>query len=371
MLALVKRFSVLGLAALAGLFCMAAPAPASAQNGGGGPPLPPPPTQPTPGPGTQPNVPPNGGGGGGSPLQNPDSPFAEQVREEAQGVQDYGISSFISHVFEAAERRRSAFEGIAQSLFAMLATLELIISAITWWQRGRGIEAMINSLFMKVLVLTMVFSMVVSYDFWFPTIVEGFMATGAEIAGVTYTEGEIMGEMIMRQWKATGTVMVNMITASLPEFSIYGAAASFALLIVGMVVAFIVKIGFIFVWIYYAMLMLEVAIAVNAGMIVVGFGAFRGTVTMVDKYIAYLFDLGIRIFFLMFMLSVSREIWFEWGQAMKETINAGQQFGVMFQIVAGCLVLTMVMFKIPNKIAKKVTSGFNPGIGNAMSGRNL
>lgn len=258
----------------------------------------------------------------------------------------------------AAEAARPVLLSIARGLFGVLAVIEIALAGIWWALRERGPAEVLSALVVKLGWLGFVFALLASFEFWFVPIVDGFVAAGQRTAvGPPMSPGDVFaaGAQISsniregyfdsvsglellnpRNWDSLATVFV---TATAIEF-IYLAIA--AMIVLAFVEAFVV---------------------LTTGSLVLGFAAFRGTASLADRFVAYAFAVGIRLFLLFLLVGVGQNLAVQWeAVVLADPTNQA----VLLEVLGGSFTFALIVIVIPFKVSSYLTSDFSPGFVRAL-----
>lgn len=265
-----------------------------------------------------------------------------------------------SSLEDATASVRGSLQGIAYAVFGALAGIELVISVLAWWQQGLDAEDMAAKVGAKIALLGLLTSLITSYDLWFPPIIEGF-----ETAGVVATGGDTGESYTPMQLILSGISFLAAALEKIPDVPVIPDILT-RTGITWLVSGLILFAAMVLVAIQFAVFKAEAYIAVNAGMILLGFAAFRGTAPLVDKYVAYVFNLGLRLFLIYLLIGLLQPLVSDWMSYVAAS-PPHQVPSPGWEVAGLALVYAIIAFKLPVRMASKVTSAFSPGISNALS----
>ena len=105
-------------------------------------------------------------------------------------------------------------------------------------------------------------------------------------------------------------------------------------------------------------------IALAAGALVLGFAAFRGTANLADRFVAYVFNLGIRLFSLFLLVGIG----FNVAQGWLPLIQGGtDDVAAMLAVLGGSLTFMLLVVVIPAKVSSLLTRDLTVGFERALS----
>ena len=179
----------------------------------------------------------------------------------------------------------------ATRLFQMLALVEIGLGAMLWMQAQQSGDQIGMGLFRKILWIGFMYAVLLFSHEWIPAVVSSFMEAGAQASGVTALNP---GEVFNQGLGLAGSLLANLTTLSLlfnPTSTLTGIGA-----------AWILFLSFTFIAIMMAYTLMESYVVIGAGVFLLGFGAFRGTVNISEKYLSYVVSVGIKLFVIYLMI---------------------------------------------------------------------
>jgi type IV secretion system protein TrbL len=236
----------------------------------------------------------------------------------------------------------------------VLAGLEFAISGAVWMLRRDSLDDIAAKFLLKFALLAFLLTLISSFTFWFPPIMNGFATAGERAIGT----GVVTPSEIVDIGRATAMKVLSTLDAGVmlrdPAMAIYGALSAFVLSLAYIAIA----AQMLLVWI-------EAYIVLGAGVLFLGFSAFRGTASFADNLVAYTFHVGIKVFFLTLIVGIGRELARSW----IPLIDASTFFGSaspLLQIVGGAVIFAVLTIRVPNVAAARLAGHANVGIANAL-----
>lgn len=244
---------------------------------------------------------------------------------------------------------------IAQRLFVLLAGIEFAVSGAVWALRRDSLDDVAAKFLLKFTLVAFLLMLISSFQYWIPPIVNGFAAAGERAIGRSATVGpsEIIDIGRENAMTVLRTLRFGVILQD-PAMAIFAALCAFLIALCFMVVAAQLLLA-----------MIESYVVLGAGVLFLGFSAFRGTASFAENLIAYAFHLGIKIFFLYLVVGIGTEIARSW----PELIRSSELFGSaspFFQVVGGALIFAILTISVPNVVAARLAGRPSVGITNAL-----
>ena len=115
--------------------------------------------------------------------------FAPEASAQAPPVLDTIVDDFRA----AVDAARPGLLAIARGTFGTLAIIEIALSAILWTLREDGPYRVLTGLVVKLAWLAFAFSLIASFDVWFPPVLNGFVAAGGTVTAGTVSPSDVLG----------------------------------------------------------------------------------------------------------------------------------------------------------------------------------
>ena len=270
-------------------------------------------------------------------------------------AQTSSLDGIIDDYRTAAESARPLMLGIARGTFAILAVLEIALAGLWWTLRERGPAEVLSALVVKLGWLGFVFALLASFDFWFVPIIDGFVAAGQRASsGPPMSPGDVLAvgaQISTNLWEGyfediSGLELVNPRTW-LSVLTVF--ASGFIIEIIYIVIAAVIVLAFV-----------EAYVVLTTGALVLGFAAFRGTASLADRFVAYAFSVGIRLFLL---VGIGQNLADGWAAAIgADPTNTA----LALEVLGGSATLLVIVLVIPFKASSQLTSSFDPGFVRAL-----
>lgn len=247
---------------------------------------------------------------------------------------------------------------IAQRLFVLLAGIEFALSGAVWMLRRESLDDVAAKFLLKFTLVAFLLALITSFQYWIPPLVNGFAAAGERAIGSSTTVspsdvidiGQENSMLIMRSLRLSVVIQD-------PAMAIYGALS-----------AFVLALAFMAVAAQLTLVMIESYIVLGAGVLFLGFAAFRGTASFAENLIAYALHVGVKIFFLYLIVGIGTQVARSWPALIQSSDFFGP-ISPLFQVVGGALIFAILAIVVPNTVASRLAA--RPSIGIAHALRSL
>ena len=267
------------------------------------------------------------------------------------------LDTIVEEFRVAVEGARPALLRIASGTFGVLAVIEIALSGVIWTFQKDTAWDVLGSLVLKLAWLGFAFSLLASFPAWFPPVIEGFHQAGQTVAPGVVSPGDVLGLGVQ-----LSTSMVNGFFEGVGLMDFSFALVSTAILVA--ISAFVVELMYAVIAATVVVVLVESFIALAAGALVLGFAAFRGTANMADRFVAYVFNLGIRLFSLFLLVGIG----FNVAQGWLPLIQGGtDDVAAMLAVLGGSLTFMLLVVVIPYKVSTTLTRDLTVGFERALN----
>jgi len=286
-----------------------------------------------------------------------DSAHAQQG---AQQMADPPVLDGIAQTFRtAALTWRPRLIPLAQRTFALLAALEFAVSGIEAAFRRDGMDAIAAKFLLKFTLISVLLTLITTFDFWVPPIINGFVAAGETVVG----RGVVSpSDIIDLGRETTMTVLSGISLTALwhdPAMALFAALCAFA-----------IGILFAMVAVLLLLLMLEISVVVlGAGVLFCGFGSSRWTAGLTDGFLNYTVYVGVRVFLMYLVIGLGMTVARSWIPLIQNSHFTGTA-SPLLEVVGGALAFAVMTYRIPNTIASRLTSHHTFGLAHAYRALN-
>lgn len=192
----------------------------------------------------------------------------------------------------------------ANQLFLMLATLEIGLGAIQWMVAQQSHDFVAMGMFRKVMWIGFMYAVLLHSQTWIPAVINSFVVAGSQAAGITALNP---GEVFMQGLALMGSLLSNLV-----GFDLLTKPAS---MLMGLFAAVIIFLAFCAISFQLALTLMETYIVTGGGVLLLGFGSFRGTAAITEKYFSYVIGVGVKLFVLYLIIGTGVQLTPMW-QAM-------------------------------------------------------
>jgi type IV secretion system protein TrbL len=261
----------------------------------------------------------------------------------------------IGQQYQAASRIwRPRLVPIAQRLFMLLAALEFVVSGALWALRRDSLDDIAAKFLLKFTLVAFLLSLITSYTFWLPPIINAFVAAGEHaIGGLTVSPSSIIEIGRETSFRVLATLDVGVMLRD-PAMAVYAALS-----------AIVITLAYIAIAAQLILVLVESYVVLGGGVLLLGFAAFRGTAGFAESLIAYTFGIGIKIFLVYLIVGLGTEIARGWLPLIQASTFFGPASPIL-QIVGGAVIFAVLAIRIPNVVAARLSGGSTFGIANAL-----
>ena len=282
---------------------------------------------------------------------------AAQVGPTGPVIPPVVLDTIVEDFRTAAESARPALLAIARGTFGVLAVIEIALSGIVWALRGEGPYKVMTGLVVKLGWLAFALSLILTFDRWFPPVINGFLAAGQAASPGTFSPGDVL---------ALGVeISMSMVEAMFEGLSILDVdGPTLTNIVLVAVAALVMEVLFAIIAGMVVLVLVESFLVLACGSLVLGFAAFRGTASLADRFVAYVFSVGIKLFVLFLLVSVGMDVASAWLPIIRS--NPGT-VAPMLAVLGGAVTFALLVVVLPSKVASSLTQDFQPGFARALT----
>jgi type IV secretion system protein TrbL len=255
----------------------------------------------------------------------------------------------------AAGGWRARLVPIAQQTFMLLAALEFCVSGLVWAVRRDALDDLAAKFLLKFTLIAFLLTLITSFNFWFPAILNGFASAGEQVIG----RGTMSPDAIIGVGGSLAYSILKGISLTVLAHDVLIGAF-------GLICAVAVAGAYIAIAIQVLAVMIESYVVVlGGGVLFLGFAASRWTAAMAEHIVGYAFFLGARIFLLYLLVGVGMDI----TQSFVQVIASSQLFAEpspLLQVTGGALAFAYLITRVPYDVAWKLTGQQSFGIAQAL-----
>lgn len=262
------------------------------------------------------------------------------------------LDTMLDTVSRASEGWLPGVLGEAQTLYAALIVVELLLTVFVWAYlhlSGKlSAGSVLATAVQKFIVLGLFLLFLQSYTLFLPRILATFQVVGARVSGIAalspsafLDQGVYLASRVLFISDNAGLLEIPVTIASL--------FCALALLVCFVLLA----------W-RQTSLLIEGHILLTGGVLFIGFGGNRLTIQLAENFIVSLFRLGIHVYLIFLMLAVGNQLVPFWNDQINYYSVAVDGFAPLFRICGEVLIFTLIALRLPSRLAYELTapSGF-------------
>ena len=244
---------------------------------------------------------------------------------------------------------------VAQRLFVLLAGIEFTLSGAVWALRRESLDEVAGKFLLKFTLIAFLLALITSFQYWISPLVNGFAAAGERAIGqsTTVNPSDVIDIGRENAMLIMSSLHVSVILQD-PAMAIYGALS-----------AFLLALAFMAVAAQITLVIIESYIVLGAGVLFLGFAAFRGTASFAENLIAYALHVGVKIFFLYLIVGIGTDLARSWPALIQSSDFFGP-VSPLFQVVGGALIFAVLAIAVPTTVAARLAVRPSIGIANAL-----
>lgn len=257
------------------------------------------------------------------------------------------LDSIGSQYQSASKGWESSLQTTAKQVFVSLATLELVWAGIWWTIERDDPNAVMSSMFKKIMGLMFFWAILLNFQTWIPAIINGFSFAGQTAAGVTSL--------------TPSSVLDTGLQLSTNLFSQVSVTTGFLTSIVAGICGILIVLAFTVIAGQMLVTLIESYFAVSAGVLFLGLSGSRWTSTFSEKYISYSVSIGVKLFVTYLIIGAGQNISSHWN-AM---IQAGTDAKDYLPVMGGAFVYMFLAWQIPSMASSMLSGTVSMTLGGA------
>jgi type IV secretion system protein TrbL len=241
----------------------------------------------------------------------------------------------------------------ANHLFLMLALLEVGLGAILWMASQQEAEFVGLMLLRRIVWIGFMYAVLLFSNSWITAVMNSFIEAGATAAGVpALNPGELATQGI--------TIAAKMLWQVSELSLLWRPVTLLTVLFSGLGVA----LAYFVIAIQLSLTLIESYIVTGGGVLLLGFGAFRGTASISEKYLSYVVAVGVKLFVIYLIVGAGATLAPLWASFI--TQENMQTFSTPLAILGGAAAYGLVAWQIPSLAASAVSGAVGMGIHEAI-----
>lgn len=196
---------------------------------------------------------------------------------------------------------------LGKNIFVGLAGLDIAWTGINWVLKKNDLSDFIAAFALKMLSLAFFYMLLTEAPTWLPMIIDSFKSAGSQVgaaspvsAGATLDPSTVFG-----QGMAVSGAMWNAMTAA---ESVWHPIDSVAFILGTEFASIMVLAAYALIAVQILITNVEAAIVVGGGALLLGFNGSKWTQFFPEKYIGYIFNVGIKLFVLYLVTGLGQSL---------------------------------------------------------------
>jgi type IV secretion system protein TrbL len=252
------------------------------------------------------------------------------------------LSGIVNQFSSAAGSWDSAIQQAALKLFWLLAGIEIAWTGIKLALEGADLKQFAGELVRRILFIGFFLAVLLNSQSWSSAIVKSLVQVGANASGVSSLSPDNVF--------IAGLNVANQVLSAVSQTSVSlkGAAAAIGI----MIAALVVIIVFALLAAMLVLALVESYIALNAGIILLGFGGCSWTSDFAKKFLMYCVSVGMKLMVIELIIGVGMQLVTGWTGNYQ---NIQQSNSQLFCVIGASIVMLALTKSIPDIIQGLVT----------------
>jgi type IV secretion system protein TrbL len=249
-------------------------------------------------------------------------------------------SAILQQYQNAATTWFSRVYGYAQTLFALLATIEFAWSGALLLLERSDLQSWVTGVIRKLMWLGVFYALLLNGRWWIPAIIRSFELIGQNASGSGPLDPS---DVFLRGSELAGALLAGAGDAGF--LSAFGTALAMVF------AALMMFLAFVAVTVQFIVAMVESYIVISAGVIFLGFGGSRWTSTYVERYIGLAVSTGVKIMVLYLLIGLGMGLSGGWLDAAGKIVNDTNPAMGAFEIAGAGIIFAAVCWQAPKLFA--------------------
>ena len=259
-------------------------------------------------------------------------------------AQDWGESeNVVSNFEEAAGHWRSELVSVAAIIGGGLAVIQLL-GSIMWLllKQRKDIGTQIS---FQLAFLFFLSSLIFSFDFWFPPIIQLFMGAGAAATGSSVLQP---GQVFFHGFSLHTMMLENY------EVSFWSLNITMLGVILG---AYGILLAYLYISVKLALTLVYSIILLAIGPFMLSSAALQATAGIAEGFTRKFFEIALKLFLLQIVIALGTSLSMGWLATLQ---NAGAlDLAAIAQVGIGVAIFTAIVAVIPDDLAHTATTGLD------------
>ena len=221
---------------------------------------------------------------------------------------------------------------LAQRLFLLLATIELIWSGIWWAHARRHEEVVLSRILKKVVTLMFLFTVLLLAPTWIPTIIGSFVRAGQLASGFDSLDPSTVVQVGI-------DIAIAMFDSIDSVLALLKAPWWLFIAPIFVIFSFTVIAGVLL------MTLIESYVVIGGGILLLGFAGSRWTVSFAEGYLVYAVRVGVKLFVLYLLIGIGMSLPQTWIQSASFSLWPNPR--AFFEVMGGAMIFAMIIWRVP------------------------
>jgi len=256
-------------------------------------------------------------------------------------AQQVDVGTFPQQYMNAAMNMWPVVEPFARSLFWVLASIQLAWAAIMLTLEKSDLQGWAAGLIRQIFFIGLGAAILLNAKNWMWALFNSFLRLGTSVSSEALQPGDIFGIGVQMAW----TISNKEVGFDIPLGLAY-------LLCAGVIV-----LAFTLISVSLLLALIEGAIAVVLGQILLGFAGSKWTIGYTEKYIGMIVNVGMKVFVTYFMAGIAITITKNW----LAIADSAKEISKIYELVGGAIILCVVVWAVPRFVSLVI--GGAPSLG--------
>lgn len=256
-------------------------------------------------------------------------------------AQQVDVGTFPQQYMNAAMNMWPVVEPFARSLFWVLASIQLAWAAIMLTLEKSDLQGWAVGLIRQIFFIGLGAAILLNAKNWMWALFNSFLRLGTSVSSEALQPGDIFGIGVQMAW----TISNKEVGFDIPLGLAY-------LLCAGVIV-----LAFTLISVSLLLALIEGAIAVVLGQILLGFAGSKWTIGYTEKYIGMIVNVGMKVFVTYFMAGIAITITKNW----LAIADSAKEISKIYELVGGAIILCVVVWAVPRFVSLVI--GGAPSLG--------
>lgn len=228
--------------------------------------------------------------------------------------------------------------GYANTLFGLLAAIEVTWAAAMWAFEKDNLSSFTAALIRKIMTLGVYYAILLNAGTWIPAIVDSFVQAGQTAGG---TGSLSPSDVVTAGLDCAFRILESITNLGLVEAIVVGIIAG--------VCALLIMLCFVIIAGQLLIALIESYIVIGAGVLFLGFGGSRWTTDFVQKVLGYAVSVGVKLLILYLVIGVGMTSANSWSNLLAAGVAGNDDFlRNCFFVLAGSLLFVFISWSIPS-----------------------